>query len=156
MFDHPPTLVPLPTRSWWSGGYTRAPPRGPRSPRLCLSHYRCPFRSYCLCPEASAMPCDPLEENRLCASATGLRMGFLSLPPGLLGIYGTNTTESLPTSPCCVCVCVSLFLAAAACPELVRLETNNMNNIRSQCALTVMFPSLTLMHRRAFSDECAS
>lgn len=119
VFDHPPTpdptLVPLPTRSWRSGGCTRAPPRGPRSPRLCLSHYRCPFRSYCLCPEASAMPCDPLEENRLCVSATGLRMGFLSLPPGLLGIYGTNTTESLPTSACwlsslfsshvCVCVC---------------------------------------------------
>lgn len=56
------------------------------------------------------MPPDPLEENRLCVSAAGLRVGFLSLPPGLLGIYGTYTAESLPTFPrVCVSTCVWCF-----------------------------------------------
>ena len=61
------------------------------------------------------MPCDPLEENRLCASAARLRVGFLSLLPGLLGIYGTNAAESLPTSPCTLSTSVCVFLSVGVC-----------------------------------------
>ncbi|MED6255785.1 hypothetical protein ATANTOWER_015042 [Ataeniobius toweri] len=119
---------------------------GPRSPRLCLSHYRCPFRSHCLCPAASVMPCDPLEENRLCVSAAGAA-GYL---------WKQTPLNHFPLHPAAesVCVCVGealsftslfapteavcLFLAAAVCPKLVRLETSNMNNIRSQSTSTAV------------------
>ncbi|MEQ2209098.1 hypothetical protein XENOCAPTIV_024087 [Xenoophorus captivus] len=98
---------------------------GPRSPRLCPSHYRCPFRSHCLCPAASVMPCDPLEENRLCVSAAGAA-GYL---------WKQTPLNHFPLHPVAESVCVGealsftslfapteavcLFLAAAVCPKLV-------------------------------------
>lgn len=89
----------------------------PRSPRLCPSHYRCPFRSHCLCPAASAMPCDPLEENRLCVSAAGAAgylwkrtpLNHFQLHPA--AVFECVCERHFPLQvrqKLCVCVCVAI------------------------------------------------
>lgn len=101
--------------SWWfchrgSGDWT-TPSREwlrPKSPGLRPSHYRCPFRSHCLCPEASRCPATLLKKT-----------GCVWAPPGLLGIYGSNNAESLPTSPPhCAPECVSLPHCARVCVSI--------------------------------------
>lgn len=115
-WGEPVAFDPTVPRGPWAlcqpGPGLRAPPCGeqhgtpessPPSVTLSLS-----FPLHCLCPAASAMPCDPLEENRLCERRRGCWV-FME----------ATATESLPTSPCSsvsVCVCERLSFTSLFAP----------------------------------------